>query len=308
MSTLGNTFSRRESENREGTRNKTRDKKKEIDIKEGRKKEYSPELRSRFGEAFLPFATNLESVESERTKRKRKGRNKRLQPKEITNLPTYKELDDKRKNDYMKSVERNIIKLKIKKINMKNKELKKEKLKWQGDIMTLDDGWPDIDKRKTLRLFHINLNDITYQNKLLEWEMTIAHLMDMQVDIFGFTEVNLDLNNGIVRDNVVQAGKHFDPYLRMATSSSLQKVGESPFKMGGTITGTNGCWSGRITSQGSDSLGRRTHLSLQARHGNIITFITVYLPKKTIKAWRRNNYIPTNASRFTQEKRNTSRP
>ena len=284
MSNIGNKFSQREGENKEGREKKTNEKNKEVGNNEGRKeKVYSNELRSRFGEAFLPFASNLESVEKDRIIRKRKGKNKRPQPKEITNLPNYKESDDRRKSEYGKSVARNIIKLKIKKINIKNKEVKKEKLKWQGDIMTLDEGWPDIDKRKTLRLFHINLNGITYQNKLLEWEITIAHLMDMQVDIFGFTEVNLDLNNGIVRDNVVQAGKHFDPYLRMATSSSLQKVGESPFKMGGTITGTNGCWSGRITSQGSDGLGRWTYLSLQARHGNIITFITVYLPKKPSK-------------------------
>ena len=36
----------------------------------------SEELRSRFGEAFLPFIHQLESMEKERTLRKRKGKNK----------------------------------------------------------------------------------------------------------------------------------------------------------------------------------------------------------------------------------------
>jgi hypothetical protein len=121
-----------------------------------------------------------------------------------------------------------------------------------------------VDKRTTMQVFHINLNGITYQNNLLEWEMTIVYLMDMQVDIFGLTEVNLDLNKGMVKDKIILASKHFDQYLRLTTSSSHQKVGDSPFKMGGTITGTNRCWSGRIEDQGSDRLDRWTYISLQA--------------------------------------------
>ena len=55
----------------------------------------------------------------------------------------------------------------------------REKLKWKGDTMTFDDGWPNTDSRKTMRIFHINLNGATYHNKYLEWEMTIAFLIDM---------------------------------------------------------------------------------------------------------------------------------
>ena len=101
--------------------------------------------------------------------------------------------------------------------------------------MTFSEGWPNTDKRNTLRLFNLNLNGVTYHNNYIEWEMTIAYLMEMQVDIFGLTEINLDLNNnnGGVRDNFIQQSKHFDPYIQMAVSSSLQDVGKSPFKMGG---------------------------------------------------------------------------
>ena len=107
--------------------------------------------------------------------------------------------------------------------------------------MIFDDGWPNTDKRETMRIFLINLNGVTSHNNYLEWEMTIGFLMDMQVDVFGLTEINLDLNNGMVKDKFIQSGKHFDSYLSMATSSSVQKLGDSPFKMGGTVTGTNGC-------------------------------------------------------------------
>ena len=225
-----------------------------IKVKKTNKYKYSNELRSRFGEAFLPFATRLESVEDNGLIRKRKGKNKKIQPNRITKLPQYNNNKENRQSDYNKQLKDHKKKLSTKQ-NRKETKSNEDRLSWKGDTMTFDEGWPNLEQRRTLRLFHINLNGITYHNELLEWEMTIAYLMDMQVDIFGLTEVNLDMNNGIVKDNIIQSGKHFDPYLRMTTSSSLQKVGKTPFKMGGTITGTNGCWSGRIESQGSDKLG-----------------------------------------------------
>ena len=151
-------------------------------------------------------------------------------------------------------------------------------------IQVFKSSWSCSDNETTLRIFTINLNGVTYQNNFLEWEMTMAYLMDMQVDVFGLTEINLDLNNGIIKDKFVQSGKQFDPYIRMATSSSLQTLGDTPFKMGGTVTGTNGCWSGRITKQGSDDMGRWSYLSLQAKHGKQVVVITVYIPNKPTSA------------------------
>ena len=244
------------------------------------KNDYPEDLRSRFGEAFLPFASNLESVEKNRIDRKRRGKHAQKQPTKITRLPAYQQ-DDDRREKYNKNKDSNMDKLskKIQQIKL-NESLIEEKLKWKGDVMTFTEGWPNTDQRKTMRIFNINLNGITYQNEYLEWEMTVAFLMDMQVDVFGLTEINLDLNNGIVKDNFIQAAKHFDPYLRIMTSSSSQKVGNSPFKMGGTVTGTNGCWSGRICRQGCDDLGRWSFMTLQARHGHQVVFITTYIPGK----------------------------
>ena len=201
--------------------------------KEKENRVYSKDLSSRFGQAFLPFATRLESVDEQRSKKKRRRKNKKPSLQKITNIPLYNEDKKDKKIKYHQHREENETKLNGKKKKNRSMDKDNDKLNWIGDTMVFDENWPNVDKRSTLRLFHINLNGITYQNELLEWDMTIAYLMDMQVDVFGLTEINLDMNNGIVKDNVLQSGRHFDPYLRMATSSSLQKLGESPFKMGG---------------------------------------------------------------------------
>ena len=248
-------------------------------INEGQK--YSKDLRSRFGEAFLPFASRLESVEKKRTLRKRKGKNKKNQPTRITKVPMYQKNNEIRRSNFDKQCSRNVNKITEKLSRLKMQDTNNNnKFNWIGDTMIYDEGWPNMDQRSTLRIFHINLNGVTYHNKYLEWEMVVAFLMDMQVDVFGLTKINLDMNKGEVKDNFIQVGKHFDPYLRLTTSSSKQNVGKSPFKMGGTVTGTNGCWSGRISRQGSDKLGRWTYMALQAKHGRQVVFITVYIPRR----------------------------
>ena len=251
----------------------------ELNNKEQEEEEIN-KLRSRFGEAFLPYARQLESVDEERTYKKRMGRRKKIQSQKVNNRIEYKN-DEERINQYQQNRQKNTknINERMKK-TMTNDNANNRQLNWYVDQMTFDEGWPNIDKRDTIRIFHINLNGISHYNDYLKWEMTIGFLMDMQVDIFGLTEINLDMNNGRVRDNFIQYGKHFDQYINMTTSSSKQTVGSSPFKMGGTVTGTNGCWLGRIQQQGSDKLGRWSYMSLQARYGNLITFITVYLPCK----------------------------
>ena len=313
MSNLGRTavIEREEPISRtgEGITNRGKKMRKEIDDgKEQNKKDEvkTDELRSRFGEAFLPYATLLES-NRRKEYRKRKGKNKKKKLNKINKIPEYTLNDKRGRETYDIQCTRNLKKINEKRDRIqitKENENENDTLNWYGDTMTFDEEWPNIDKRKTIRIFHINLNGITYQNNYLEWEMTIAYLMEMQVDIFGLTEINLDLNNGIVKDQFLQSGKHFDPYLRMSVSSSLQDVGESPFKMGGTVTGSNGCWSGRIYKQGSDRLGRWSFMSLQAQKGHLVTFITVYLPRKPAKDGRGTTiYQQMEADLFNRDKK-----
>lgn len=229
MSFIGQLFSQEESEDRRekitNDDNNKNQKNKKI------RGSYSDNLRSRFGEAFLPYAHKLESKEiGKREKRKRK---KKKQPKiRKKTVPRHIQKESSKLNEHNN-------KLRSKQVCFSNKRCqqnttqKNEPLQWQGDTMTFAEEWPRTEGKNTIRIFNINLNGITYKNDMLEWEMTIAYLLDMQVDIFGLTEINLDLNNGTVRDKLIMKVKHFDKHIRLATSSSLQKVGNSPFKMGG---------------------------------------------------------------------------
>ena len=54
--------------------------------------------------------------------------------------------------------------------------------------------------------------------------------------------------------------------------------------MGGTVIGTNGCWSVRLSRQGNDKLGSWSYLSLQAKHGHEVVFIMVHVPGKPTSA------------------------
>ena len=74
---------------------------------EGRSTKYSEDLRSRFGTAFLPYASQLESVEKVRTIRKRKGKNKRKKPVKITTIGEYKVRNKKKAELYEKQTEEN---------------------------------------------------------------------------------------------------------------------------------------------------------------------------------------------------------
>ena len=229
---------------------------------------------------FLPYANMLETIDEITTSKKRRtGRRKKTTPS-ISIIPKYGGGNVLREKDYAREIDKNEKRLGEKKTKKKSEESEDTRLQWYGDPMTFSKEWPNTDERDALRVFHINHNGITYNNEFLEWEMSLAYLMDMQVDVFGITEANLDFNNRIVKDDFIQRAKFFDQNMHMSVSSSLQKVGKSPFKMGGTVTGVNGCWSGRVERGGSDSLGRWSYTSLRTRKGKLINIITFYLPIK----------------------------
>ena len=96
--------------------------------------------------------------------------------------------------------------------------------------------------------------------------MIIGFMMELQVDIFGLTEINLDLNKPRIVDALQQKVYRYDQYLKLACSSSKMNL-DSDFKMGGTITGVNGIWSGRIADQGTEPMGRWTYVTLTGKQG-----------------------------------------
>ena len=128
MSQLGKAFPQGGGGNDERTDKepKTGEKNNRIKGKKFNKTKYSTELRSRFGEAFLPFATRLESVEDNGLIRKRKGKNKnKVQPNRITKLPQYNSNKENRQSDYNKQLKDHKKNYQQNKIEMKLNPTKK---------------------------------------------------------------------------------------------------------------------------------------------------------------------------------------
>ena len=195
-------------------------------------------------------------------------------------VPNYEGTNVLREIEFKREMKTNGNRLKEKSVKSNTKDAEDKRLQWFGDPITFEEGWPNEKSSSTLRCFCINHNGITHHNDYLEWEMSLAYLLDMQVDIFGITEPNLDFHNRIVKDEFIQRGQFFDKYMKLTVSASLQTVGKSPFKMGGTVTGVNGCWSGRVERSGSEKIGRWTYTSMRTKKGKLINIITFYLPRK----------------------------
>ena len=110
-----------------------------------------------------------------------------------------------------------------------------------GDPMTADAQWPNPGDRSYIRMYLINTNGISYYNDYLDWEMSLGFLHDMQVDIFGLTEPNLDFSQPSVRYSIMEKTRQVDKFMDLNMSSakytSKQPGHRTPFKMGGTITG-----------------------------------------------------------------------
>ena len=133
-------------------------------------------------------------------------------------------------------------------------ERHRDHLRWWGDELEFDEQWPTSTSNNTIRLFTINLNGISHYNDYLEWDLTLGFLHDMQVDVFGLTEPNLDFLQPQVRDAIMEHSKRYDKYTKYSFSTSKQSVEKTPFKMGGTITGVHGGWSGRMTKSKVDKM------------------------------------------------------
>ena len=148
-----------------------------------------------------------------------------------------------------------------------------------GDKLSTTPTWPSLEGRSTIRMFHININGISHHNDYIDWEVTLNYLLQLQTDIFAITEPNLDMHQPLVRDALRRKGQFFDKYMRMTTSSSHQTVDKTPYKRGGTITGTFGAWAGRLTNdQHTDKLGRWSSLSFYGKKRTKVHVITVYRP------------------------------
>ena len=209
-----------------------------------------------------------------RSKIKRKSR--KIQTR-ITITPSYDiEYKEQRKHQYTANINERTEQIQERRNNVttqKNNDI----LSHWGDQLTTNDEWPRVNNRDTLRIFHINMNGISYTNDYIDWEMILGNLQQMQVDIFGITEPNLDFHNKIVQEAIREKTQHFDKYMKLSVSSSFQTVGDTPYKRGGTITGVNGSWSGRMLPEPQqEKLGRWSEAVLGGKDGRKLYIFTVY--------------------------------
>ena len=196
--------------------------------------------------------THTFELRPERSGGRRRRHNRKIQPRAIPIIPPPRSalLDTQEEN-------MNRLIARMGNINCDD-NIERGKLATFGDTMTADAAWPNPGNRKYIRIFLINTNGISYYNNFLEWEMSLGFLYDMQIDIFGITEPNLDFSQASVRYDIQEKARQVDKFMDINLSASSYNTKlpgrRTPFKMGGTITGVNGGWSGRKHSSGRDSL------------------------------------------------------
>jgi exonuclease III len=120
-------------------------------------------------------------------------------------------------------------------------------------------------------IFH-NINGIKDEDN---WHQIMATMSELNVDIFGFAEMNRTLN-GCEKQKWNNIRKFFY-YSRLTHSES--NITMENYKPGGTITMIIGKWQSRITAQGQDErgLGRWSFAQINSKRKSLV-IIMAYRP------------------------------
>ena len=189
---------------------------------------------------------------------------------------------EEKKNSQMKKREKTklqleAIKMRAKKYPKKAKEPRcDEDLEYWGDKLSTEREWPLENKNKKFRVIGQNVNGLSYYNEYIDWEMTLNYMDEFQADVVCLGEPNLDLNKPKVNEEIRKRLQKVDLNGKLAKSSSPTIYNDSEFKMGGTLTYTRGNWSGHVTKQGSERLGRWSYQEFEGKKGKTITVINMY--------------------------------
>jgi hypothetical protein len=128
----------------------------------------------------------------------------------------------------------------------------------------------------TIILNH-NINGIKDQTN---WYQIMNTMKELNVDIFGFTEINKSINYGYNNEWRAITRKLFY-HERTAHSESNIEL-ESSYKPGGTMTTITGKWQSRISAQGQDpkGLGQWSYIKISSKKTSMI-IVTAYRPCAT---------------------------
>ena len=122
-----------------------------------------------------------------------------------------------------------------------------------------------------LRFSCINLNGITPSTV----QDTIQHTLESQIDLQGYSEVNLDTMKPENRIALQENTTKMDPAAKSIWGTSILPS-PSNFKPGGTAIVAFSRSASRVKKTGMDPLGRWTYVILSAQGNKEILLISIY--------------------------------
>jgi hypothetical protein len=144
-----------------------------------------------------------------------------------------------------------------------------------------DEAWGDTATTKPenhIRFFFQNVNGLPSRQQQRSILTKIGPLHDLQTDIIGLAETNLEFNNANNRYATSNAFRQlFDRSTNVSTTTSAVPF-KRAYKPGGTLTAAVGKWCSRIESSGEDpyKLGRWSYTIFRAKNEQRIAVMTAY--------------------------------
>jgi hypothetical protein len=93
---------------------------------------------------------------------------------------------------------------------------------WFGDKLQLDDGWHTGEYTKSMRICSVNINGISREMKWLEWETLLNDMYQLQIDVLGVGEPNINFNNYSTMLQLKDITKKKDRAIQISHSCSNQ--------------------------------------------------------------------------------------
>ena len=102
----------------------------------------------------------------------------------------------------------------------------------------------------------------------------------LSLDVACYNEINLDTSNHSVLDKLHYVARQTTDHYRLQPSSS-DIIADDQYKPGGTLTLVRDNLTSRVTSQGTDALGRWSYVTFLAKSSRV-TVINIYQPGKNV--------------------------
>jgi hypothetical protein len=127
------------------------------------------------------------------------------------------------------------------------------------------------------RTYFINPSGISYYRGLLDFAEILQSFRDNDIDVFGLSEINLDVRKPKVRKQCEDLVSEWYGMSLFASSTSTLPS-KTPYKPGGTCMGITNEICGRYQKSGSDphGLGRWSCIQMYGKDGTSLVIITGY--------------------------------